>query len=810
MRFGLRLLISTVLVLLMQGLFGMDLSGARFEAGDGKFLLDGKPFVIKAAELHYPRIPREYWEQRIQMCKALGMNTICLYSFWNVHEPLPDEYDFSGNNDIREFIKLCQKNGMYVILRPGPYVCAEWEMGGLPWWLLLKPDIALRENDPYFIERVALFQEKLADQTVDLIIENGGPILMVQVENEYGSYGVDKGYVANIRDILRKRFGKDVTLFQCDWSSNFLDNGLDDLLWTLNFGAGADVDEQFAPLKKARPDSPLMCSEYWSGWFDKWGAPHETRQATEMIAGLGKMLQDSISFSLYMTHGGTNFGHWAGANSPGYAPDVTSYDYDAPITESGQPTDKYFMLRNLLSKYSDTPLPELPPLYRAVKMPEIVPVDYALLYNLYSKEFTDNNPMPMEFYGQGFGTVSYFIQVDSIPARTKLVFDRISDFAVVRVDYDYVGTIDRRLGENSIDLPKHDGKVTIELTVEGMGRINFGRGIKDYKGIVGDVALVTQLPDGRERRVTPDNWFIGLLPDDYKHYSGKIKDNGKPLTVTTVGDEEIFGLKRLPVGVYTLNLRLDSPDEINNLGNGVDNGYADTFLDMSSWGKGVVYVNGHPLGRFWEIGPQQTLYLPGAWLKQGDNEILVFDLLGPREVKITASDHPIIDMLQDFTQQVADYSYFVRPDVSETVAILQGEGVISKRRQNGNAIIPINSDLNQGARFVELQIFGAGKSDNAVSVSELRLYDSEGTLIPNDDWRIVYVDSEEAGSNHGASKLIDLQESTYWRTIPGKQFPQSVIIDLGKNIPLGGFEVVPRMEKDTPEAPSSLSLILYP
>lgn len=211
-----------------------------------------------------------------------------------------------------------------------------------------KKDIRLREADPYFLQRVDMFQKEVAEQVADLTITHGGPIIMVQVENEYGSYGTDKGYVGRIRDMLRRHFGPEVTLFQCDWSSNFLNNGLDDLVWTLNFGTGADIDSQFAPLKEARPHTPLMCSEFWSGWFDKWGDAHETRPADDMIAGIDEMLSKGISFSLYMTHGGTNWGHWAGANSPGFAPDVTSYDYDAPISESGQITPNISSCARLL------------------------------------------------------------------------------------------------------------------------------------------------------------------------------------------------------------------------------------------------------------------------------------------------------------------------------------------------------------------------------------------------------------------------------------------------------------------------------
>lgn len=246
-----------------------------FTTGDKTFLLNGKPFVVKAAEIHYPRIPRPYWEHRIKMCKALGMNTICIYIFWNIHEQHEGVFDFTGQNDVAEFCRLAKKNGMYVIVRPGPYVCAEWEMGGLPWWLLKKKDIRLREQDPYFMERVNRFEKKVAEQLAPLTIQHGGPIIMVQVENEYGSYGEDKAYIAQIRDTLRKYWDADnndkaskTTLFQCDWNSNFEKNGLDDLIWTMNFGTGAKIDDQFRRLRELRPNAPLMCSEFWSGWFD--------------------------------------------------------------------------------------------------------------------------------------------------------------------------------------------------------------------------------------------------------------------------------------------------------------------------------------------------------------------------------------------------------------------------------------------------------------------------------------------------------------------------------------------------------------
>ena len=491
--------------------------GGTFTTGDKTFLLNGKPFVVKAAELHYPRIPRAYWEHRIKMCKALGMNTVCLYVFWNIHEQQEGKFDFTGNNDVAEFCRLCQKNGMYVIVRPGPYVCAEWEMGGLPWWLLKKKDIKLREKDPYFMERVKIFEKKVGEQLASLTIQNGGPIIMVQVENEYGSYGKDKPYVSAIRDIVKESGFDKVELFQCDWSSNFLNNGLDDLTWTMNFGTGANIDNQFKRLGEVRPNAPKMCSEFWSGWFDKWGARHETRPAKDMVEGMDEMLSKGISFSLYMTHGGTSFGHWAGANSPGFQPDVTSYDYDAPINEYGHTTPKYFELREMMAKHNDgKKLPAVPkapmPL---ISVPTFKFTEYKPLVYGYTKKTVEQAPKTFEEYDMGWGTMVYVV---SLPANDKpsTLTGEFHDFAQVYLENKYIGKIDRVKNEKSLDLPAmpNGGKLTI--VVEGMGRINFGRAIKDYKGIVGNVTITSQSPYG-EITLKPTAWAQLAIPDDYQN-----------------------------------------------------------------------------------------------------------------------------------------------------------------------------------------------------------------------------------------------------------------------------------------------------
>ena len=497
-----------------------------FRVGDKTFLLNDKPFVVKAAEVHYPRIPREYWEQRIQMCKALGMNTLCIYIFWNSHEQQEGKFDFTGNNDIRAFVNLAQKNGMYVIVRPGPYVCAEWEMGGLPWWLLKKKDIRLREQDPYFMERLEIFEKKVGEQLGDLTIEKGGPIIMVQVENEYGSYGEDKPYISAVRDIIRKSGFDKVELFQCDWSSNFTKNGLDDLTWTMNFGTGANIDNEFKKLGELRPNSPKMCSEFWSGWFDKWGGRHETRGAEAMVDGISQMLDRGISFSLYMTHGGTNWGHWAGANSPGFAPDVTSYDYDAPINEAGQTTDKFWKLRKAMEKYSgdwdpvaqkwvgNKKLPAVPKEYPTIAIPKFELTEFHNILCGVQKSTDTREVKTIEELDMGWGSAVYRTRLPEVKSPSTLTINDLHDFGLVYVDGKLIGTVNRIKNEKSLQLPAVKEGAQLTILVEAMGRINFGRAIKDFKGITRNVELKAEV-GGHELTYDLKNWNIELIPDDY-------------------------------------------------------------------------------------------------------------------------------------------------------------------------------------------------------------------------------------------------------------------------------------------------------
>ena len=735
-----------------------------FEAGKGSFLLNGEPFVVKAAELHYPRIPRAYWEHRIKQCKALGMNTICLYVFWNFHEEKPGEFDFTGQKDLAEFCRLCQKNDMYVILRPGPYVCAEWEMGGLPWWLLKKKDIRLREDDPYFLERVAIFEKEVANQVAGLTIQKGGPIIMVQVENEYGSYGESKEYVAKIRDIVRENFG-DVTLFQCDWASNFQLNALDDLVWTMNFGTGANIDEQFAPLKKVRPDSPLMCSEFWSGWFDKWGANHETRAADDMIAGIDEMLSKGISFSLYMTHGGTNWGHWAGANSPGFAPDVTSYDYDAPISESGKITPKYEKLRETLAKYMDgKKQAKVPDDIPTISVPAFEFTEVAPLFANLPEPKSDDTIRTMEEYDQGFGSILYRTTLPKIDRSATLTVAEAHDYAQIFIDGKYIGKLDRRNGEKQLDIPACAEGAQLDILVEAMGRINFGRAIKDFKGITEKVELKN---GGRTTELK--GWKVYNLEDRYEGYKGL---KFEPLK--SVKDAQG---QRVP-GCYRATFHVEKP--------------GDTFLNFETWGKGLVYVNGYGIGRIWEIGPQQTLYVPGCWLKEGENEILVFDIVGPKEARTEGLEEPILN-------QLLVNKPLTHRNKGEELRLAGETPVLSGSFKAGNGWQEIKFGKPVSGRYVCIEALNAQDGKDLACIAEMYLLDENGERLSREPWIVKYADSEDVSQvNRSADKIFDLQESTYWSTETGSAYPHAVVIDLGAKHTLTAIQYLPRMESNVP------------
>ena len=781
-----------------------------FTVGNGTFLLNGEPFIVKAAEVHYPRIPRPYWEHRIQMCKALGMNAVCIYIFWNIHEQQEGVFDFTDNNDVEEFCRLAQKNGMYVIVRPGPYVCAEWEMGGLPWWLLKKKDIRLREQDPYFMERVKIFEEKVGEQLKPLTIQNGGPIIMIQVENEYGSYGENKPYVSEIRDCLRGIYGKGLLMFQCDWSSNFEKNGLDDLTWTMNFGTGANIDDQFRRLGQLRPNAPKMCSEFWSGWFDKWGARHETRPAKDMVDGMDEMLSKGISFSLYMTHGGTSFGHWAGANSPGFAPDVTSYDYDAPINEYGLATPKFWELRKMMQKYDEKGFPlggqkgGLPAVPKApmpiITVPKFELTEFAPLLSAMTKP-VNGSLKTFEEMDMGWGTMMYSTRLPEITSQSVLTGE-FHDYAQVFIDQKYIGKIDRVKNEKSLTIPAVKKGAELIIVVEGMGRINFGRAIKDFKGIIGNVTLTTET-DNAEMVLTPKQWMNVAIPDDYET-AKKALD-----MIKGVNDQVAAGKVKGSVPGLALTQGYEGSKKLADIMKpGYHRGYfnlkkvGDTFLNFETWGKGQVYVNGHAMGRIWSIGPQQTLYVPGCWLKKGKNEIIVLDVVGPRETVVWGQDKPELNKLQ-LEKSNKHNNIGDKPDLNSATPVATGAF------KAGNGWQTINFGKTAKGRYLAIECLSTQKDGDRVAIAELYLQGTDGKRLSREPWKTKYANSEDENGNHLGDKVFDLQESTYWQTEKGTAAPHLLVIDLGSEQNVKALEYLPRAEQGAPGSVKNYKVYVY-
>ncbi|MBC7886975.1 MAG: beta-galactosidase [Ferruginibacter sp.] len=733
-----------------------------FVAGKNEFLLNGKPFVVRAAELHYSRIPAAYWEQRIQLCKAMGMNTICIYLFWNLHEQQQGVFDFSGQQDVAAFVRLIQKNGMYCIVRPGPYVCAEWDMGGLPWWLLKKKDLQVRSiKDELFMESSKRFLNKAAEKLAPLQVQNGGNIIMVQVENEYGVWGNDSVYMGTIRNNIRAAGFNKVQLFRCDWSSNFYKYKLDSAATALNFGAGSNIENQFKKFKEVYPDAPLMCGEYWTGWFDQWGRPHETRGINTFIGSLKDMLDRKISFSLYMAHGGTSFGPWSGANAPSYAPTVSSYDYDAPINEAGRATDKFFAIRELIKNYlqEGESLGNIPG--EPSELISLAPIQFmqsaALFSNLPAPK-KSADIQPMEMFDQGWGRILYRTNISPSPVKRRLVITEVHDWASIFVNGKAIGKIDRRIDGNTIEIPPQSANAQLDILVEATGRVNYGKAIIDRKGITEKV----ELSDGESITVLK-NWLVYNLPVNYA-----FQKNRKYIDKMAKGPAWYKA-------AFTL----------------VKTG--DTYLNLSKWGKGMVWVNGYNLGRFWNIGPTQTMFLPGCWLKKGLNEIIVFDLDQQSEsLSIAGTTSHIYKIGRDSSLlhrragQLLDLSG-VKPLVEGTFQPLSGWKEI---------FFPV---VEKGRYFCFEALNAFDAKDQLASVAEMEILLEDGTVAPTLKWKVLYADSEEiTASNSSADKVFDMQESVIWQTAStiGKTgHPHNFVIDMGDQIKIKGFRILPRGDK---------------
>lgn len=568
-----------------------DAGRHTFSLGGDEFLLDGSPFRIISGELHPGRIPDEYWRHRIQMTKAMGCNTVSAYLFWNHHEAQEGIYDFrTGNRDISEFISIAEEEGMWVIVRPGPYVCAEWEFGGIPPYLLRTPGIKVRCLDPVYMKAAERYLSRLADELRPHLITNGGPVIMIQIENEYGSYGNDRDYMAALKKIWES-CDIDVPFFTGDGPTTYMLEAGTLPGCAVGLDSGSE-EADFDLARKMNPGVPVFSSETYPGWLTHWGEDWARPDTASLLREVKFLMDTGKSFNLYVIHGGTNFGFTAGANSggKGYEPDITSYDYDAPIDEQGRATPKYYALRRLIGSYlpKKVRVPPVPDPIPVMTLPEITLTPFTSVWDNLPAPISSVQPAPFEAFGQDYGFMLYSTRLIGHKSGKLTVFD-IHDYATVFLNGEFVGTLDRRLGINSIELPRTEAKdPLLEIFVEGMGRINFANAMIDRKGITDRVVL---------NGMTLMNWKVYGFPMDETFVEG---------LKATEDQSDKPGL------FFRGTFNVEDP--------------ADTFIDMTNFIKGFVWVNGNNLGRYWEIGPQQRLYCPASWLRKDENEVIVFDL----------------------------------------------------------------------------------------------------------------------------------------------------------------------------------------
>lgn len=731
-----------------------------FAIGKSDFLLDNEPFVIRCGEMHFARIPREYWAHRLKMARAMGLNTVCAYLFWNYHEQQEGKFTWDGMADAAEFCRLAQKEGLLVILRPGPYACAEWDMGGLPWWLLRYKDIKVRTQDPVFMAKSRTFLEQVGRQLAPLQITKGGPIVLVQVENEYGFYGNDRDYLGRIRDIL-KEVGFDVPLFTCDAASEIKKTFRDDIFCAVNFGS--NPESCFKTLREVRPEGPLMCSEFYPGWFDSWGRSHHLGNGANILKDLDYMLKNRASFSVYMAHGGTSFDYWAGANCPPYKPQTSSYDYDAPISEAGWITPRFNEMRELFAANlnSGENIPEAPAAMPVMSLPAFKMSQMAPLISSITKTtkpVLSPSPLTFEEMNFGFGAAVYSTTL-SAGAASELVLEKdVHDFAHVYLNQKRIGTFDRTTGVKRIKLPALASSARLDLVVESMGRVNFGSHLADRKGLNGKVFRRTG-----EQDTEVQNW---------KTYPMDIA-NGYPRNLA-YGPAHLSAQPAFYKGKFRVTRK------------------ADLFLDMSKWGKGMVWVNGHGLGRFWNIGPTQTMYLPAPWLKVGENEIVILDYLTPKSLTVSGLKTPILDKLT-FADVKNKYRKKGQSFADNTTTMVhQGQFLDSKEWQM------VRFDKPATGRFFCIEALSSQYSDPNTTLAELYLIDQNGKELPRGDWKIAYTDSQETRQDDGkADNIFDMQHTTFWHTEWSEEHPahpHQVIVDLQANTTVAGFKYLPRQD----------------
>jgi len=733
----------------------MQATKHTFEIGKEHFMLDNKPFQIRCGELHFARIPKEYWHHRIQMMKALGMNTICAYLFWNFHERTPGVFKWDGEADVVEFCKIAQEEGLWVILRPGPYVCAEWEMGGLPWWLLKNDSIKLRTKDPLYINAARNYLKEIGHVLGPLQITNGGPIIMVQVENEYGFFADDAEYMGLMRSAIIDA-GFDVPLFACNPPYHLKKGYRDDLFQVVNFGS--NPKESFEALREVLPEGPLMCGEFYSGWFDTWGKPHTFGEVDQYLKVMEYMLKTGASYSVYMAHGGTTFGFWCGADRP-FKPDVSSYDYGAPVSEAGWTTEKFFATRNLISKYlmpGEPALPEPPAPNPTTTFPSIRLTEFAPIFENLPDPVVTDDPETMEYYDQVRGSILYRTV---LPAGEECAFkvDAVHDFAWVFADGEKLGVMDRRKQNFKITIPERNKETTIDIFVHAMGRINFGPEVHDRKGLIAPIQFLDK-----------DKNFIPVK--EWKVFNLSYDDN----MLNNLKFEKTEAIPSAP-GIWRGEITVEK--------------VGDVFLDVSKWGKGVVWVNGHCLGRYWNIGPTQTMYIPGPWLNEGSNKVFVLDIVGPEEPVLQGLNKPILNELQPGK----DFTLSKRPDVKFDIENLEPN--IIGQFTTGDKMQTVNLSAPAKGRYFCFEALNSFDKKTSAAIAELDILDIDGKPISHQNWTIAYVSSEELIKENGsAENAIDGQTFNYWHSEWSNKkpdYPHYIVIDLGKEELITGFSYVP-------------------
>lgn len=576
----------------------------RFTIGAADFLLDGEPFRVLAGALHYFRVHPELWADRIRKAKLMGLNTIETYVPWNEHAPTRGEFLTTPQLDLARFLDLVEAEGMHAIVRPGPYICAEWTDGGLPAWLLTDQSLKLRSSDPAYLAAVEEYLESVYAIAAPRQIDLGGPVILVQIENEYGAYGSDADYLRALV-ALTHRAGITVPLTSVDQPLGTMlrDGSLDELHRTGSFGSR--VDERLALLRRNQPTGPLMCSEFWCGWFDSWGEPHHTTSADDAAESLDALLAAGASVNIYMFHGGTNFGFTSGANDKGiYRPIATTYDYDAPLAEDGTPTEKYWRFRDVIAKYA--PVPEERPAERAATPVFSTTLDRAV--PLAGVDLVRAQEFDLLPDASAFGLPRGFSHYATTIAHGGLLaFAEVRDRAHVFVDGVRVGMIDREHGERVIVLPPSDGG-ELSLLVEHLGGVNYGPRLGEAKGLIGSATL-----DGRPLRgwrAGPVDLDLGLVREALARPEAVIPE-GAPVAGPAFAS-----------GRFTLG----EPSDLH--------------LEIGAWGAGVVWINGFHLGRHWSRGPQRTLYVPSPVVRAGENEIIVLEISGLPIAEATFAAQP--------------------------------------------------------------------------------------------------------------------------------------------------------------------------